>query len=38
MEALKKEFYAGHENATGKNVEALVFLTEPQEGATIIVA
>lgn len=38
MEALKKEFYTGHENATGKNVEVLVFLTEPQEGATIIVA
>jgi len=36
IEALKKEFYSGHQRAVGKNIENLLFCTEPQEGAMII--
>ncbi|XP_059469547.1 N-acetylgalactosamine kinase [Neocloeon triangulifer] len=35
--ALKEEFYSGHPAAIGKNIDRLVFVTEPQEGAFLIV-
>jgi galactokinase len=38
IEALKLEFYASNLEASGKVFEHLVFQTEPQDGATVILA
>ncbi|CAB3375189.1 Hypothetical predicted protein [Cloeon dipterum] len=37
VETLKREFYADHPLSKGKDVDKLVFVTEPQEGAFILV-
>jgi hypothetical protein len=37
IDALKKEFYSAHPNAKDKDFDNLVFLTEPQDGAMVLI-